>query len=689
MDMMATAFDVLFRYTVNMLKLKRPRNWHTIKFTNPQFRARADCMIGTRNILKIMGYTQEAYAEGGKQNGLTYPNPSQIDHDYIKLIGAELLIAKIEIKAAQEHGTRLDPSYLPGPHDIQLENPMSERTPYNLDEMYSSNISSQHPLQGLSSQPDPPPPRGQFPSQYNSMSSNEYGNVDSYHTNPGSYLVEPLSQHHPSFQRPVSYEQSNPPQSYRKSNPPWLNSNQKFEGDSRYQYAYQPRNQGGRQDGNQDIIVEDLESHSTAYSSQTSAPAELGYPTPDSDDISAKLEKLKQKKADLKKYFDPSVPITEGSRNKPRPFTTQLATLNPQAPIPRPRKNKPSPAKPPPIREDLRPADASGVVPSTPQRPSIAPRMTRIMMECDSCFYLNHEKSLECIECSNPKNERWRKVPMPSRASNKSVEMQDSIPQADKLASVAQASTPPSSDRTTTAPNTQSINQPPSDRLSTVSNVQPNNQQTSYDHQQTGYGDQQATAAGYNNQQTTAAGYNNQQTTAAGYNNQQATAAGYNNQQTTAAGYNNQQATATSYNDQPTPRTQHNDKPTPATPSRQHGASGDNGSTGIIAQGYLPPPRYYTPEEKKMLELEARKKTDTKMQEQPQDENAKQQGEVRNFMPRNGNYNWGHQDSGGIKRPTGRAYSDKSDPDPQFYKNLGAQSQYMIHDLKVTFLVSL
>ena len=121
MDMMATAFDVLFRYTVNMLKLKRPRNWHTIKFTNAQFKARADCMIGTRNILNIMGYTQPVTGEDGKQNGLSYPDPSQIVQDYIKLIAAELLIAKTEIKLAQERRILLDPSSLPGPYHVQLE----------------------------------------------------------------------------------------------------------------------------------------------------------------------------------------------------------------------------------------------------------------------------------------------------------------------------------------------------------------------------------------------------------------------------------------------------------------------------------------------------------------------------------------------------------------------------------------
>lgn len=652
MDMMATAFDVLFRYTVNMLKLKRPRNWHTIKFTNAQFKARADCMIGTRNILKIMGYTEPVYGEGGKQNGLNYPDPSQIVQDYIKLIGAELLIAKTEVKIAQENRTQLNQSYLPGPRNVQLENPnpVPERPPFNVEEMYTSNISSQYAPQQFPSQRGPPPSE-QFPLQYGSMSSSQHSSVDSYRTNPGNYSMD-SPQYHSSIQPPNSYGQSNLPQPH---------SNQHFGGQSGYQYDHQPRDQGNRHHDHypsQDMVVEDVESHSSMYSSQNSAPAEL-MSSAGSDDMSAKLEELKRKKADLKKYFDPNVPSVR-STNVPttgsRPFTTQLATLNPQPPIPRPRKNRPSPAKPSPIQEEeSRPPDISNVAPSTnqsgpPQRPPVAPRMTRIMMECDICSFPNHEKSIECVECENPKNERWRKVTMPGRINNTP---QDPRPQPVESTSIAQASTPPSSDRVAVGPNTQYDNQPPPSMLT--------------------------------------AQQNNQQTAGAGYNDRPTTGTGYDDQHTAAGGYDNQQIAATRYNDQPTARAQQNNHPTAAAaaPSRQHGATGSDGSVGIIAQGFLPPPKQYTAKEKKMLELEATKKKaaeeERKMQEQQeQHRSAEAHAGYQEFLPRNDNYNWGNQENGGMKRPTGRAYSDNSsDSDPQFYRNLGYEGQCMIHDLKV------
>ena len=266
MDMMATALDVLFRYTVNLLKLKRPRNWHTIKFTNMQFKRRADCMIGTRNILKIMGYTEPVYGEGGKQNGLNYPDPSQIVQDYIKLIGAELLIAKVEIRYAQENGIRLQQSYLPGPRNVQLENPnpIPDRPPFNVDETYTSNIYSQYVPQQFTSHCGSPPPSEQFPSQYGSIPPSEHSSVDDIN---GSKLEE-LS----------------------------------------------------------------------------------------------KLKELRKRKADIMKDYSGSC-------------STRSSSFQPQ--------------------------------------------MAKIMMECDNCYFVNHEKSLECMDCGQPRNERWRNISMPSKPTKK------------------------------------------------------------------------------------------------------------------------------------------------------------------------------------------------------------------------------------------------------------------------------
>ena len=336
MDMMATAFDVLFRYTVNMLKLKRPRNWHTIKFTNAQFKARADCMVGTRNILNIMGYTQPVMGEDGKQNGLSYPDPSQIVQDYIKLIAAELLIAKIEIKLAQEHNIRIDPYSLPGLSNVQLDNPnpVQER-PYNSDEMYTSNINPSYMLPQTSSrqfpsQYDPVPPNYQsglhvpsgygrvppnnfsssrFPSQNDQAPPSNHGSEDSYRTNPSQGSMDPSLPYHPSFQHPNSYGQSNFPQPL---------GSQHHGAQSGHRYDHQSRGQGSQQRDyltTQDMTVEDIES-----SSSTSA-----YSGNDSD-MSAKLELLKQKKADIWKHFAQETPSTEYGNNSNLPMAPQPQT---------------------------------------------------------------------------------------------------------------------------------------------------------------------------------------------------------------------------------------------------------------------------------------------------------------------------------------------------------------------------
>ena len=98
--------------------------------------------------------------------------------------------------------------------------------------------------------------------------------------------------------------------------------------------------------------------------------------------------------------------------------------MTPQQPVPKPRRNKPTPpTKPAPIQEEeVRPSDTYSPAPSSnqsipPQRLPVAPRANRIMMECDNCSFLNHEKSVECIDCENPRNEHW-KEPIPGRSSS-------------------------------------------------------------------------------------------------------------------------------------------------------------------------------------------------------------------------------------------------------------------------------
>ena len=668
MDMMATAFDVLFRYTVNMLKLKRPRNWHTIKFTNAQFKARADCMVGTRNILKIMGYTQPVFGEDGKQNGLSYPDPSQIVQDYIKLIAAELLIAKTEIKLALEGNMPIDPYFLPGPSNVQLENlnPLQER-PYNLDEMYSSNINPPHMSPQISSrqfpsQYDPVPPNYQsglhvpsgygrvppnnfsssrFPSQYDRAPPSNHGSEDSYRTNPSQGSMDPSLQHHPSFQHPNSYGQSNFPQPL---------GSQHHGGQSGHHCDHQSRGQGSQQrdyHATQDMTVEDIES-----SSSTSA-----YSGDDSD-MSAKLELLKQKKADIWKHFAQETPSTEHGNNlnlpmapqpqtKPRSVATMPITVldeqpqvlggqprvpGGQPPIPKPRKGRQPLANPPPIQEDESlPSGTPNVAPSTnqggpAQRPQAAPRKVRTMMECDMCEYPNHEKAANCVDCGNPKNERWRKIQMPGKSFNNPLPLQgpEAPPQPVEPMPVAQASTPPLSNR---AP-------PPHTR------------------------------------------------------------------------YDNHLDSTVQFNDQATGGVHYNDPPIAAAnraSSGQHGASSSVASTvsGAPLKDFIPPKKFTEAEKEErrkqaeaLREMEmAGKQSHQHQQQQQQQEHhssrAERGGGYQNYLPRNDNYNWDGQKNGTTEPLRGSVLQTHNaarlvDPgDVQLYRSLASQGHLVIQDIKV------
>ena len=100
---MIQAFDVLMHYTINILKPNHPRNWHTIYFNDAHFKTQCDWMVGARDILKKMGYTVPKYGDDGvTETGLSFPDSSQIDYVKLKMIAAELLIAKVEVIMKQE-----------------------------------------------------------------------------------------------------------------------------------------------------------------------------------------------------------------------------------------------------------------------------------------------------------------------------------------------------------------------------------------------------------------------------------------------------------------------------------------------------------------------------------------------------------------------------------------------------------
>ena len=96
--MIAQACDLLLKYVVNLLKPKRPQVWRSIKTTNSHFCARVDCMVGARDILRIIGYS-ETHTETAMQ----FPdNVKEPDKEKLHVVAAELLMAKLEAEILQE-----------------------------------------------------------------------------------------------------------------------------------------------------------------------------------------------------------------------------------------------------------------------------------------------------------------------------------------------------------------------------------------------------------------------------------------------------------------------------------------------------------------------------------------------------------------------------------------------------------
>ena len=107
LTMMTSAYDLLLKYVINLLKPKRPQVWRSIKTNNTAFRARVDCMEGSRDILKAIGYSEVT------QTSMQFPEDvEEPDHERLRTFSAELLMAKLEVEQMndrQQTPQSLDP----------------------------------------------------------------------------------------------------------------------------------------------------------------------------------------------------------------------------------------------------------------------------------------------------------------------------------------------------------------------------------------------------------------------------------------------------------------------------------------------------------------------------------------------------------------------------------------------------
>ena len=99
LGMMATAYDLLLKYVMNLIRPKRPQAWRSINITNKAF-ASINYMEGGRDILRMIGYSEVT------QTSMEFPEDvEEPERERLIIIAAELLMANLEVEqlnAAQQ-----------------------------------------------------------------------------------------------------------------------------------------------------------------------------------------------------------------------------------------------------------------------------------------------------------------------------------------------------------------------------------------------------------------------------------------------------------------------------------------------------------------------------------------------------------------------------------------------------------
>ena len=90
--MMTSAYHLLLKYVINLMKPRRPQDWRSIKTNSTEFRSHVSCMKGAKEILRTVGYSVVTETAMQFPEHITEPNRSLLD-----AIAAELLMAKVEV----------------------------------------------------------------------------------------------------------------------------------------------------------------------------------------------------------------------------------------------------------------------------------------------------------------------------------------------------------------------------------------------------------------------------------------------------------------------------------------------------------------------------------------------------------------------------------------------------------------
>jgi len=139
--MMTSAYDLLLKYVINLMKPRRPQVWRSIKTNNTAFRARVSCMEGAKEILSNVGYSVVTETAMQFPEHITEPNRALLE-----AIAAELLMAKLEV---DEKNTQ-QPSP-PQQHPLQ---PSSDQQQYQgTTEAANIHTHREHTSQGMFTKP--------------------------------------------------------------------------------------------------------------------------------------------------------------------------------------------------------------------------------------------------------------------------------------------------------------------------------------------------------------------------------------------------------------------------------------------------------------------------------------------------------------------------------------------------------
>ncbi|XP_056368656.1 E3 ubiquitin-protein ligase RNF31 isoform X3 [Oenanthe melanoleuca] len=96
LDALRTALNILEKYGRNLLSPRPPRHWRAVRFGNPVFRSTVGAIQGGRDVLKLLGYTEES------GEGLSFPPPPQRPHPpRVATVTADVLVLRAELDLLQ------------------------------------------------------------------------------------------------------------------------------------------------------------------------------------------------------------------------------------------------------------------------------------------------------------------------------------------------------------------------------------------------------------------------------------------------------------------------------------------------------------------------------------------------------------------------------------------------------------